>query len=91
MKIKTIYETNGARTDFIELSSEENKAIDDAITIIKNRCIEAGYPKDYENWNDEQFRLLGILRSDGIDEVLNFARTAQITPYKIPQIIRGYS
>lgn len=91
MKIKTFYETNGARTDFIELSSEENKAIDDAIIIIKNRCIETGYPKDYKNWNDEQFRLLGILRVNGVDEVLNFAKTAEITPYKTPQILRGYS
>lgn len=91
MKIKTTYAPNGARTDFIELSSEENKAIDDAIMIIKNRCIEAGYPEDYKNWDDEQWRLLGIMQREGMDAIKIFANTAEILPYNPKKLLRAYS
>ena len=92
MEIKTTYSADGARTDIIKFSSEENKAIDDAIMIIKNRCIEAGYPDDYKNWDDERFRLLGIMRFEGgVDAVLRFANTAEILPYKPNNAIRAYA
>lgn len=92
MTVTTIYDESGARTDSIELSSVENKAIDEAIEIIKSRCIAAGYPKDYKDWNDERFRLLGIMRFEGgIDAVLKFAKTAEISPYIAKKESRGYA
>lgn len=92
MKITTTYDKNGARIDSVELTSEENEAIDKAIEIIKRRCIAAGYPECYKDWNDERFRLLGIMRFEGgIDAVLKFAKTAEISPYIVKKESRGYA
>lgn len=66
--------------------------IDKAIEIIKSRCIDAGYPENYKDWNDERFRLLGIMRFDGgIDAVLKFASTAEILPFQEKKETRGYA
>lgn len=92
MKITTTYDNNGARTDKIDLTAEEEKAITAAVEIIKNRCIEAGYPKDYKDWDNERWRLLGIMRFEsGINAVLKFANTAEISPYNTKKESRGYA
>lgn len=91
MKITTSYDANGARKDLITLSSEENKVIDDAISIIKNRCLAAGYPEDYENWSTQQWRLLGIMQREGAEAVIKFAKTAEILPYKMYTTSRSYA
>ncbi len=92
MKITTTYNKNGARTDNIELTAEEEKTITTAVEIIKNRCIDAGYPKDYKDWDNERWRLLGIMRFEGgIDAVLKFANTAEISPFNVKKESRGYA
>ncbi len=92
MEITTTYDANGARTDTIKLTDEEKKAVNDAVEIIKTRCVEAGYPEDYKNWDDEQWRLLGIMRSEGgIEAVLKFAKTAEILPFKEERLKRSYA
>ena len=92
MRIVTTYDKNGARTDSVELTSEEKDTIDKAIEIIKSSCTDAGYPENYKDWNDERLRLLGIMRFDGgIDAVLKFASTAEILQFQEKKETRGYA
>ena len=92
MKITTTYDKNGARTDSVELTSEENDAIGKAIETIKKRCIAAGYPENFKNWDDEFNRLIGIMRFEGgVDAVLKFANQAKILTYQKNKISRGYA
>lgn len=92
MEITTTYDANGARTDTIKLTDEEQKAVNDAVEIIKSRCVEAGYPEDYKNWDEEQWRLLGIMRSGcSIEAIMKFAKTAEILPFKKERLRRGYA
>lgn len=53
MKITTTYNKDGARTDTVELTAEEQAVIAEAVEIIKTRSIAAGYPKDYKDWGQK--------------------------------------
>ncbi len=65
MKVTTTYKEDRSRIDSIELSAEEWAAINEAVEIIKSRCIAAGYPKDYKDWRTEEWRLIGIMKNEG--------------------------
>lgn len=91
MKITTTYDKDGARTDTVELTAEEQVVIAEAVEIIKTRCIAVGYPKDYKDWESEEWRLIWIMKNEGgCEAVLKFARTAEISQYKIEKQMRGY-
>ena len=92
MKITTTYNKDGARTDTVELTAEEQAVIAEAVEIIKTRSIAAGYPKDYKDWGSEEWRLIWIMKNeDGCKAALKFARTAEISTYKIEKPMRGYA
>ena len=89
MKIERKIEENGGITDVITLTEEENNAIDEAHKIVAER-----YKKlDLEQtaWEKEhlEYVLQGRLRFDGIEEMLNWARTANISKGK-SSTPRGY-
>lgn len=89
MQIKRIIEENGAITDVITLSTEENAAIDQAHAIVADRYKELGL--EQTTWEKEhlEYALQGRLRFDGIEEMLNWARTAKISIRK-SSTPRGY-
>lgn len=92
VKITTTYNKDGARTDTVELTAEEQAVIAEAVEIIKTRSIAAGYPKDYKDWGSEEWRLIWIMKNeDGCKAALKFARTAEISTYKIEKQMRGYA
>ena len=89
MKIERKIEENGGITDVITLTEEENNAIDEAHKIVAER-----YKKlDLEQtaWEKEhlEYVLQGRLRFDGIEEMLNWARIANISKGK-SSTPRGY-
>lgn len=89
MQIKRIVDENGAITDVITLTAEENAAIDQAHAIVADRYKELGL--EQTTWEKEhlEYALQGRLRFDGIEGMLNWARTAKISIRK-SSTPRGY-
>lgn len=89
MKIERKTEENGGITDVITLTEEENNAIDEAHKIVAERYKKLGL--EQTAWEKEhlEYVLQGRLRFDGIDEMLNWARTANISKGK-SSAPRGY-
>lgn len=78
MEIRVEIDKNGARTDHVTLTDEENKAVDEAHKIVAERCKELGLTQS--TWETEhlEYYLLGLLRFEGMDSMLHHARTAKI-------------
>lgn len=91
MTIKRKIEANGAITDTIKLTDEENHAIDNAHAIVAARYKELGL--EQEAWEKEhlEYALLGILRYEGIAAMLHWAKTAIISSKASGIASRGYS
>ena len=79
MKIERRVEENGAITDVITITEEENAAIDQAHEIVAERYKQMGL--EQTSWEKEhlEYALQGRLRFDGIEGMLNWARTAVIS------------
>lgn len=60
----------------ITLSAEETAAIDRCHEILKVRYKEAGFSYNVEQKNRCEWWLLGILRFEGMESMVNTARTA---------------
>lgn len=89
MQIKRIVDQNGAITDVITLTAEENAAIDQAHAIVGDRYKELGLEQTASEKELLEYALQGRLRFDGIEEMLNWARTAKISIRK-SSTPRGY-
>lgn len=89
MKIERKIKENGGITDVITLTVEENNAIDEAHKIVAERYKKLGL--EQTAWEKEhlEYVLQGHLRFDGIEEMLNWARTANISKGK-SSTLRGY-
>jgi len=89
MKIERRIEENGAITDVITITDEENAAIDQAHEIVAERYKQLGL--EQTAWEKEhlEYVLQGRLRFDGIEGMLNWARTATISTGKRSPL-RGY-
>lgn len=79
MKIERRVEENGAITDVITITEEENAAIDQAHEIVAERYKQMGL--EQTAWEKEhlEYALQGRLRFDGVEGMLNWARTAVIS------------
>ena len=84
---RTVSET-GAITDHIVLTQEEDRATDEAHRIIEERALSEGAQYNYEM---AEWWLLGILRSDGIESILNVAKTIPFQNNSKPKVMVGYS
>ena len=82
MKIERRIEASGAITDVITITDEENAAIDQAHEIVAERYKQLGI--EQSSWEKEhlEYALQGRLRFDGIEGMLNWARTATISTGK---------
>lgn len=89
MKIERRVEENGAITDVITITEEENAAIDQAHEIVAERYKQLGM--EQTAWEKEhlEYALQGRLRFDGLEGMLNWARTAVISKGK-SSTPRGY-
>lgn len=89
MTVERCIEENGAITDVITITDEENAAIDQAHEIVAERYKQMGL--EQTAWEKEhlEYALQGRLRFDGIEGMLNWARTATITTGK-RSTLRGY-
>ena len=89
MKIGRRIEENGGITDVITITEEENNAINKAHEIVAARYKELGL--EQTSWEKEhlEYMLQGKLRFDGIEEMLNWARTSIISKGK-SSTLRGY-
>lgn len=89
MNIERKVDELGRITDVIRLSEEENDAIDLAHSIIAERAALEGMPFTAADKEHHEYMFLGILRYEGIDALLNFARTAKFKKPKNTQ--RAYA
>lgn len=82
MTIVRRIEENGAVTDVITITDEENAAIDQAHDIVAERYKQLGLVQS--QWEKEhlEYALQGLLRFEGIEGMLNWARTAKISKGK---------
>ena len=89
MTIVRRIEANGAVTDVITITEEENAAINQAHEIVAERYKKLGL--EQSPWEKEhlEYALQGLLRFEGIDGMLNWARTAKISKGK-SSTPRGY-
>ena len=89
LKIERRVEENGAITDVITITEEENAAIDQAHEIVAERYKQMGL--EQTAWEKEhlEYALQGRLRFDGLEGMLNWARTAVISKGK-SSTPRGY-
>lgn len=72
MKIERRVEENGAITDVITITEEENAAIDQAHEIVAERYKQMGL--EQTAWEKEhlEYALQGRLRFDGVEGMLNW-------------------
>jgi len=77
-------------TEKIILSSEENDALDKAHRIASSRYQTLGITQSAREKECLEYSLLGILRFEGISNMLNWVKTARITYGKQSQPLRGY-
>lgn len=91
MFIKRIVDpVTGATGDVVTFTAEEESALEEAKDIVAARYRELGL--DQDQWSEQQlgYMLWGILRFEGIEKMLEWARTAKISQGK--QILpRGYA
>lgn len=90
MKIERVVDEKGRVTDKIFLNEEENKAIDEAHSIVEERCKAQGAAFSREDKEFLEWNFLGILRFEGIEALLNFARTAKIQKTSKNSLRGGY-
>ena len=89
MTIERKVDELGRITDVIRLSEEENNAVNLAHSIIAERSATEGISFTTADKEHHGYMFLGILRYEGIDALLNFARTAEFKKPKKMQ--RGYA
>lgn len=89
MTIERKTDAKGAVTEVIKLTAEENSAINDTHLIVEARYKELGLQQT--DWEKEhlEYSLQGLLRYEGIDAMLNWARTAIIRKEKDSSTPRG--
>ena len=82
MTVERRIEENGAITDIITLTPEENNTIDEAHKIVSNRYSEMGL--EQTNWEKKmlEYTFQGMIRFEGVEAMLNYARTAIISKGK---------
>lgn len=78
MKIERRIDKNGAITDVITITDEENAAIEQAHKIVAERYKQMGLKQTAWEVEHLEYALQGKLRFDGVEEMLNWARTADI-------------
>lgn len=91
MTIKRKIDANGAITDTITLTDEENHALDNAHAIVAARYKELGLEQDAWEKEHLEYALLGLLRYEGIEAMLYWAKTAIIRKKAGSVACRGYS
>ena len=89
MNIERKIEKNGAITDIITLTEEENRAMDKAHEIVAERYKQLGLVQSSYEKESLEYALLGKLRFEGIQDMLSWANTATISNGK-SSITRGY-
>ena len=79
MKVERRIEDNGAITDIITLTPEENNAMDEAHEIVSKRYAEMEL--EQTDWEKKmlEYTFQGIIRFEGVEAMLNYARTAIIS------------
>lgn len=79
MTVERRIEENGAITDIITLTSEENNAMDEAHEIVSKRYAEMGL--EQTDWEKKmlEYTFQGTIRFEGAEAMLNYARTAIIS------------
>ena len=89
MTVERRIEENGAIIDIITLTPKENNTIDEAHKIVSNRYSEMGL--EQTNWEKKmlEYTFQGIIRFEGVEAMLNYARTAIISKGK-KEAPRGY-
>lgn len=82
MTIERKIDANGAVTYIVKVTTEESKAIDEAHTIIAERYKQLGI--EQTAWDKEhlEYALQGRLRFDGVEAMLNWAKTVTIIEKK---------
>jgi len=89
MTVERRVEKNGAITDIITITDDENAAIDQAHSIVAERYKSLGL--EQTAWEKEhlEYAFQGILRFEGVERMLDWARTAIISKGK-SSTPRGY-
>ena len=79
MTVERRIEDNGAITDIITLTPEENNAMDEAHEIVSKRYAEMEL--EQTDWEKKmlEYTFQGIIRFEGVESMLNYARTAIIS------------
>lgn len=79
MTVERRIEDNGAITDIITLTPEENNAMDEAHEIVSERYAEMEL--EQTDWEKKmlEYTFQGIIRFEGVEAMLNYARTAIIS------------
>lgn len=79
MTVERRIEDNGAITDIITLTPEENNAMDEAHEIVSKRYAEMEL--EQTDWEKKmlEYTFQGIIRFEGVEAMLNYARTAIIS------------
>lgn len=79
MTVERRIEDNGAITDIITLTPEENNAMDEAHEIVSKRYDEMEL--EQTDWEKKmlEYTFQGIIRFEGVEAMLNYARTAIIS------------
>lgn len=79
MTVERRIEYNGAITDIITLTPEENNAMDEAHEIVSKRYDEMEL--EQTDWEKKmlEYTFQGIIRFEGVEAMLNYARTAIIS------------
>ena len=89
MTITEVRHENGSVTKKIVLSIDENDALEKAHSIVSSRYQALGITQSAWEKEHLEYSLLGILRFEGISNMLTWAKTAKITSGK-HQLARGY-
>lgn len=89
MTVERRIEENGGITDIITLTPEENSAMDEAHEIVSKRYAEMGL--EQTDWEKRMLECVfqGIIRFEGVEALLNYARIAIISKGK-KEVPRGY-
>ena len=89
MTVERKIDENGAITEIVTMTEEENAAIDRAHEIVAERDKQLGM--EQTAWEKEhlEYALQGKLRFDGVEEMLCWAKTVAISKRK-GSTLRGY-
>lgn len=79
MTVERRIEDNGAITDIITLTPEENNAMDEAHEIVSKRYAEMELEQTDLEKKMLEYTFQGIIRFEGVEAMLNYARTAIIS------------